>query len=76
MSAIGKFIPKSGAECRFYLKLSNYTDDDLIPIPITTDLNGLDIMDWVLFKPFGRIKIEDNDAEYVERKSSEKRYYY
>lgn len=61
---------------RFNLNLSNYTDDELIPIPITTDLNGLDIMDWVLFKPFGRIKIEDNDAEYIQRKSSEKRYYY
>ncbi|MEG0010126.1 MAG: hypothetical protein RR721_18460 [Aeromonas sp.] len=61
---------------RFGLKLSDYTDGNLIPIPITTDLNGTDIMDWVLFKPFGRINIEDNDAEYVEKKLSEKRHYY
>ncbi len=61
---------------KFNLDLSRYNDDDLIPVPIATECNGSDIMNWVLFKPFGRINIEDNSAEYIDKAISEKRTIY
>ncbi|WP_139432221.1 hypothetical protein [Aeromonas dhakensis] len=61
---------------KFNLDLSRYNDDDLIPVPIATECNGSDIMNWVLFKPFGRINIEDNSSEYIDKAISEKRTIY
>ncbi|WP_349918401.1 hypothetical protein [Aeromonas veronii] len=61
---------------KFNLNLSNYTDDNLIPVPIATELNGSDIMDWILLKPFGRINIAGNNAEYIDKSTSEKRTIY